>query len=529
MSKKNASVKTKITHKKSAKKMQPKVSLLQRPEFMSLQTWQTALRKQVAQKELLVIEPKNNRQTLGDFSVRNPSTGNIYKVAFRGIESDWNYCPCLDFKTNQLGTCKHLEAVRRHIEQKSRNRPKEVVSRYTSVYLSYKGERDVRIRIGTDNRGKFTELAAHYFTKEGVLTTSGYQDFCHFLQEAEKIDENFRCYGDALQFIIEQRDAARRNDILEKKYPDNTLSDLLHTQLYPYREEYPFFALRKGKSLIADEMGLGKTIQAIGTAQLMKKELNISSVLIFCPTSLKYLWKREIEKNTDETVLVIEGNHLKRRAQYAQDEFYKIVSYHIAKNDIKILKSLYADLLIMDEMQRLKNWNTQMARAAKRVQSQYTVVLLGAPLENKIEELYAIAQYVGPYCLGSYSKFIDNCVIRSETGEVIGYKKLNEMGDLIRNILIRRRKRDVNTQLPARVDKILFVPMTTEQLFTQSSQLLGAFARTLSSPGATEKLVDSLVETDAETGKTSLKPPVSSRDTVVPVMGAIGELLGGMK
>lgn len=463
MSKKTASSKTKTTPKKNIKKTLPKVSLLQRPEFMSLETWQIALRKQAAQKELLAIEPKNKRQTLGDFNVCNPSTGNIYKVAFRGIDSVWNYCSCPDFKTNQLGTCKHIEAVRQYMEQKSKRMPKELVPSYTSVYLSYKGARDVRIRIGTDNQKKFSELAAHYFTNEGILTALGYHDFYRFLQEAEKLDENFRCYDDALQFVIEQRDAARRNDILEKKYPDNTLPGLLHTRLYPYQKEGIFFAFRKGKSIIADEMGLGKTIQAIGTAQLMKKELNISSVLILCPTSLKYQWKREIEKFTDEKALVIEGNHLKRREQYAQDEFYKIVSYHSAKNDIKILKSLHADLLIMDEAQRLKNWNTQIAQAAKRVESQYTVVLSGTPLENKIEELYAIAQYVDPYCLGPYYKFIDNCLVRSETGKTIGYKNLNEVGDLVRNILIRRRKRDVNIQLPARVDKILFVPMTTEQ------------------------------------------------------------------
>jgi len=174
-------------------------------------------------------------------------------------------------------------------------------------------------------------------------------------------------------------------------------------------------------------------------------------VLILCPTSLKYQWKKEIEKFTGETALVIEGNHLKRREQYNRDACYKIVSYQSANNDIKILKTLSADLLIMDEAQRLKNWNTQIAKAAKRIESQYTVVLSGTPLENKIEELYAI------------DKFIDRCLVRSETGKTVGYKNLNETGRMIRDILVRRRKRDVNIQLPARMDKILFVPMTTEQ------------------------------------------------------------------
>ena len=56
------------------------------------------------------------------------------------------------------------------------------------------------------------------------------------------------------------------------------------------------FAFAKGKSIIADEMGLGKTIQAIATAELLRKERLATSILILCPTSLKYQWKREIER-----------------------------------------------------------------------------------------------------------------------------------------------------------------------------------------------------------------------------------------
>lgn len=463
MAKKATTSKTKSTRKKNIKKPLPKVSLLNRPEKMSLEEWQILLRKQAAQKELLAIEPVNKKQTLGDFSVRNPQTDYLYKVAFRGIGSAWNYCSCPDFKTNQLGTCKHIEAVQLKLEENKKRVPKELVPPYTSVYLSYKGERSVRLRIGSDNQEAFSKLANHYFTPEGVLGEEHYEDFSLFLREAQQIDDTFRCYGDALEFIIEKREAKRRARLLDTKYADGKLPSLLRTRLYPYQEEGILFAVRKGRSIIADEMGLGKTIQAIGAAELLRKEFNISSVLILCPTSLKYQWKKEIEKFTGDTALVIEGSHLKRRQQYNSDVFYKIVSYQSAKNDIKILKSLHADMLIMDEAQRLKNWNTQIAKAARRIESQYTVVLSGTPLENKIEELYSIAQFVNPYCLGPYYKFIDKCLVRSETGKTIGYQNLNEVGGLIRQILIRRRKRDVNIQLPSRVDKILFVPMTEEQ------------------------------------------------------------------
>lgn len=220
---------------------------------------------------------------------------------------------------------------------------------------------------------------------------------------------------------------------------------------------------RAGKSIIADEMGLGKTIQAIGTAELMRKHQFISSALIICPTSLKYQWKKEIERFTDAKAIVVEGNHLTRKVLYGAEEFYKIVSYNSVCNDIKILKSLHTDFLIMDEVQRLKNWNTQISKAARHIESDYSVILSGTPLENKLEELYSIMQFVDQFCLGPYYQFLDQTVVRSDTGKVVSYKNLNAIGEQMKNVLIRRRKKDVALQLPGRMDKVLFVPMTEQQ------------------------------------------------------------------
>ena len=236
----------------------------------------------------------------------------------------------------------------------------------------------------------------------------------------------------------------------------------MKTKLYPYQKEGIRFAFRAGKSVIADEMGLGKTIQAIGTAELMKAHHFISSVLIVCPT-LKYQWKKEIERFTDSKAIVVEGNHLVRKKLYEAEETYKIVSYNSICNDIKILKSLHTDFLIMDEVQRLKNWNTQISRNARHIESEYAVILSGTPLENKLEELYSIMQFVDQFCLGPYYQFIDETVVKSDTGKVVSYKNLNAIGERMKNVLIRRRKKDVALQLPGRMDKVLFVPMTEQQ------------------------------------------------------------------
>ena len=108
-----------------------------------------------------------------------------------------------------------------------------------------------------------------------------------------------------------------------------------------------------------------------------------------------------IERFAKAKVLVIEGSPLKRKEQYSDSEFpYKIVSYHSASNDIKLRGTIVTDMLIMDEVQRLKNWKTQISTAARRINSRYTVVLSGTPLENRLEELFSVMQFVDQYCLG---------------------------------------------------------------------------------------------------------------------------------
>lgn len=448
---------------------QKKVSYHRKPEEMTMEQWQIALRKQFAEKSVFCIEAfdKSQHQT-GDYFVLNPQSKQKYKVAFRGIDSEWNYCSCPDFQTSQLGTCKHIEAVHQHLEKSEKGKrwlKTEHIPPYTSVYLSYKGERQIKIRIGSNNKEAFSKLAKDYFTTDNVLKANAFAHFELFLQKATTIDDTFKCYGDALAFVIGCRQNEQRQTLIQTKYADKHLDGLLKAKLFPYQEQGILFAAKAGRCLIADEMGLGKTIQAIGTAEILRKECGISSVLIICPTSLKYQWEAEIRKFTDSTVRVIEGHHLKRRAQYESPEFYKIVSYNSAANDLKVLRSLQSDMVILDEAQRIKNWKTQIAAAVKRIESDYLTVLTGTPLENKLEELYSIVQYIDPYCLGPYYKFLhDYQITEPETGKVIGFKNLNHIGELLSGSLIRRRKKEVLLQLPERMDKVLTVPVTNEQM-----------------------------------------------------------------
>ena len=241
------------------------------------------------------------------------------------------------------------------------------------------------------------------------------------------------------------------------------------------------FAYKAGKSIIADEMGLGKTVQAIAAAEIFLLEGMAESILIVCPTSLKYQWKREIEKFTggervedvDEyvedgricpKVIVVEGNQPKREKLYRAKAPYKIVSYQAMANDVHLNHELVTDILIMDEIQRLKNWNTIIARAARKIRSRYSILLSGTPLENKLEELYSTMELADQFCFGPYYKFRnEHILLDPDTGRVVGYKSLNAIGEKASARLIRRTKKGVQLQLPKRSDQYIIVPMTAEQ------------------------------------------------------------------
>ena len=447
---------------KNSNNGEKRLSKYAKPAGMTIEQWQCTLRRQAAEREMLGVKPSDEESFPGEYRVFNPATRQEYKVVYRGKTSPWNYCSCMDFKTSQLGTCKHIEAVKLNLAA-SGKRPYNVAPSYSSIYLDYRHGREVSIRIGSEHRREFEELAEEYFDGQHHLKPNKYFQFEKLISRAAAISPSFRCYSDALDYVIEQRESERRQRIIKEKYNDASLDTILDATLYPYQKEGIIFATTAGRAIIADEMGLGKTIQAIGSAELLRREGFVEGILVVCPTSLKYQWKREIERFTHREVLVVEGIHTLRREQYRSPQPYKIASYNTLCNDIKVMGEMSVDMVIMDEVQRLKNWDTQIARQARNVNSRYKLLLSGTPLENKLEELYSIVELADQYALGPYYKFRDKHIVTNDTGKVEKYQNLNLISEKLKNVMIRRRKRDVQLQMPERTDQNLIVPMTKEQ------------------------------------------------------------------
>jgi hypothetical protein len=465
--------KVKTSNKKKSAKRKFKAKILvsntRKPAGLTVEEWQTTLRKQIAEKSLFTIQNNGEGPVFSDYSVHNAATKNTYKVALRSADNSLNFCSCYDFKTNQLGTCKHIEAVLLKISKKPALRKallQPYNTAYSSIYIEYRGLQKVMLRIGTENEKAFKLLKNDYCNPDGSLHQKAFEAIDTLLQKAYKINPTFRCYEDALAHIINWRQKKQRQShlapfIKKKKLP--TIKSL-KVKPFPYQTEGILFCAAAGRSILADDMGLGKTIQAIGVAQLLQEYHQVQKVLIICPTSLKYQWQSEIEKFTSARSTVVEGSYLKRQLLYKQEgSLYKIASYNMAVNDLQFINEYQPDLIILDEAQRIKNWQTKVSQAIKKLQSKYALVLTGTPVENKMQELYSLVQFVDPLQLGSLYNFISAHEQTDETGKVTGYKNLHDVKERLKHILLRRTKKQVLSQLPLRIDKNLFVDITHQQ------------------------------------------------------------------
>lgn len=457
-------VKTKSSTKKKSTGnhlRMPKISPIHCPEDMSQKEWQCALRKQAAENEFLGIAGPDGDESL--FHVKNPKSGRSYTVEYFGKNASFNRCDCMDFRTNQLGTCKHIEAVARYKDRRYATVSPRMPE-HSSVVVDYPAGRVLRLRIGKHNADEMREVAKELFDGNGTLIHTNCNP-SDFIRKAMEIDPEFKWEDDAFNILIAAREKQNRLRLLVGKYAGSNFSGLIKTTLHPYQVAGVKFAFAGGRTINADEMGLGKTVQAIATAELLKREGMVQSVIIICPTSLKYQWMAEIKRFTDSAAIAVEGDLMRRREQFDNPNyFYKICSFHAITNNVKAGYAPMADMIIYDELQRLKNWDTQMGRQLRKLQSEYVMALSGTPLENKLNELYSVIQFVDQFRLGPLYKFTDDTTVYDEAGRIIGYKNLHHIADLMKDTLIRRRKADVRIQMPGRTDTNMFVPMTKEQI-----------------------------------------------------------------
>lgn len=404
-----------------------------------------AERRQKAEKAEYRIKWANN--IFGDHILTN-ERGIKYRVFLRDFEYETGYSDSADAQKNKLGTTKHIMyAFAKLKEDKSLYARMSKTFPFVEIYCDPLNDYKITWYYPSELPLLEKHLITKYFKNKECIDDNGLLNFLDFFEEADELP-TIRIRPEVRQKVEQAYEQKLLADIADRTTPD--YSDI-KAELYPYQKEGVQFCLFKKYAIIADEMGLGKTLQAISIAILKKKHLGFRRTLVVCPASLKEQWKKEIEKFSNENAVIIQGPPDKREKIYLNSsEFFMIINYETVLRDHQTLNKAGIDFMILDEAQKVKNFETKTASAVKRIQTKHTVVITGTPIENKLIDIFSIVNILDPHFFGPLWEFsYQHCFFDSDKpNKITGYYDLKKLNKKLDEILIRREKRDVLEQLP---------------------------------------------------------------------------------
>ncbi|MFO1066082.1 MAG: DEAD/DEAH box helicase [Pirellulales bacterium] len=219
-------------------------------------------------------------------------------------------------------------------------------------------------------------------------------------------------------------------------------------QPFPYQLEGIAFLFPRETAILADEMGLGKTMQAITSVRMLLLAGQVRNVLLICPKPLVTNWVREFRLWAPEIpLLVVEGDQAKRQYIWQNNAPVRIANYELLMRDRSILEDpdQHFDLVIIDEAQRIKNRNSTTAEIVRALPRTRSWALTGTPIENSVEDLVNIFEFLSPGYL------------RSDM-------HLKSISQATRDYILRRTKDKVLTEMPPKMFRDEELDLTPAQL-----------------------------------------------------------------
>ena len=446
-----------------------------KPGFLSDEEEIELRRQRAADEKAHVSRLDGNGEFYGIYEVGSSQWDQHYRVEIRSLKDRQNTCNCRDFFTNGLGTCKHIERTLQHIshrKKRSMQRAAAQGSPYHEIFLDGRlGSARVRLIEPANGRTKAGDVLKPFFGADGALLGDPL-DAIPAIQRAVssthpkvrgriRVSEGIGPWTDLMRKRKDRGEAraAFMEDVRRGKRDFNPV----RWPLYPYQQEGMLHLAFGERAMLADEMGLGKTVQAIAACELLRQIRGIGRVLIVCPASLKAEWEDQIRHFSGRPSKLIYGPRAERLRTYREDHFYSIANYEQVRGDVEdINRYLAPDVVILDEAQRIKNWPTKTAKTIKRLSSPYAFVLTGTPLENRIEEVYSLVEFLDPLLFGALFRFQREFFEADDDGNV-GHRNLNELHRRVNSVMLRRRKSDVEGELPERTTNTYIVGMAAEQ------------------------------------------------------------------
>ncbi|HEY9295420.1 MAG TPA: DEAD/DEAH box helicase, partial [Phormidium sp.] len=219
---------------------------------------------------------------------------------------------------------------------------------------------------------------------------------------------------------------------------------------------------------LADDMGLGKTVQFIAFLLHLKEENALEKpTLLVCPTSVLGNWEREVKKFGPSLKIVVHHGDKRPKgkalAKAVQDQDLVITSYQLIFRDVKDLKSVSWQGVVLDEAQNIKNPEAKQSQAVRELETNFRIALTGTPVENRLSELWSILDFLNPGYLGPKNFFQRRFAIPVEKyGDTSSLKTLRS---LVQPFILRRLKtdRDIIQDLPEKQEMNVFCGLSAEQ------------------------------------------------------------------
>ena len=433
---------------------------------------------------------------LGAYATRRRNSGvRPYRTVVSGVDPIEARCDCPDFVKNSLGLCKHVLIVLEHLharpkllrqahkEQEFLRDPVLYGLRWDPIRpLTGAGDWldrvDWRPAMGTTGlRSRRSPQTLKWFRpgKGGVLVLK--QSFRESpARRLALVTDLLKLVPSGLPTLRQdpalesllsvERDRLRR--IVKRMLTPSEIATAfkgLKRTLYPYQREGVSQFLAEGQLLLADDMGLGKTAQAIASCDILWRTKRIRRGLIIAPASLKPQWAREWASFSDLPIAVVDGSPAERRAIYESHRSgIFIINYEQLLRDLETIRRWAPDLVVLDEAQRIKNWSTKTALSVKGLAPPYRLVLTGTPMENRIEELASIVEWVDDMALEPKWRLNAIHAVHADgRREVTGVRHLDTLRERLKGCMVRRVRQDVLDQLPPRTDTRVPIEMTDEQ------------------------------------------------------------------
>ena len=401
-----------------------------------------------------------------NFEVKSRS-GVTYEVEVRDLETRHFGCTCTDFQINGLGTCKHVEAVLLLLHAKEK-RACSAARKTGSPRIDLVPDPERPALVVERNFAALPRTLRRWFDAEGRLPVEAAVEFQASLAELGRDAALVRLSVTVAPWLESLR-AAEEKRQLRREYEQKVHSGEYPAHetlvpLYPYQREGMLHLAFTGRAMLADEMGLGKTIQAIAACALLHRLGQARRVLVVTPASLKTEWEEQIARFTTLPYQIVYGNKAQRLRAYDAAPFFTLVNYEqMLADTLDVNARLRPDIVVLDEAQRIKNWAAKTAQAIKRLRSPYAFVLTGTPIENRLDELYSIVSFLDPRIFGPLFRFNREFYRLDDRGRPEAYLQLQKVHERIRPFLLRRRKADVETELPSRTDRNLFIELSPTQ------------------------------------------------------------------